>query len=33
MCNGKFVMRGRHVDGEEEIIREAKECTARFVTK
>ena len=26
MCNGKFVMRGRHVEGEEEILREAREC-------
>ena len=26
MCNGKFVMRGRHVEGEEDILREAREC-------
>lgn len=26
MCNGEFVMRNGHVDGEEDIIREAKEC-------
>ena len=30
MCNGKFVMRGRHVDGEDEILREARECAARL---
>ncbi len=31
MCNGKFVMRGRHVEGEDEIIREARECGKRLV--
>ncbi len=30
MCNGKFVMRGRHVEGEDEIIREARECAKRL---
>ena len=30
MCNGKFVMRHRHVDGEEEILRDARECAARL---
>lgn len=30
MCNGKFVMRGRHVEGEEEILREARECVKRL---
>ena len=30
MCNGKFVMRGRHVDGEDEILRDARECAARL---
>ena len=30
MCNGKFVMRGRHVDGEDEILREARECASRL---
>ena len=30
MCNGKFVMRGRHVEGEEEILREARECAKRL---
>ena len=33
MCNGKFVMRGRHVDGEEEILREARECATRLASK
>ena len=30
ICNGKFVMRGRHVDGEEEIVREAQACAKRL---
>lgn len=30
ICNGKFVMRGRHVDGEEEIVREAEICAKRL---
>ena len=30
ICNGKFVMRGRHVDGEEEIVREAEACAKRL---
>ena len=30
MCNGNFVMRGRHVEGEEEILRDARECAARL---
>ena len=30
MCNGKFVMRDRHVDGEDEILREARECASRL---
>ena len=33
MCNGKFVMRGRHVDGEEEILRDARECAERLASK
>ena len=33
MCNGKFVMRGRHVDGEEEILRNARECAARLASR
>ena len=31
MCDGKFVMRGRHVEGEEDILREARECAKRLV--
>ena len=30
MCNGKFVMRDRHVEGEEDILREARECAKRL---
>ena len=30
ICNGKFVMRNRHVDGEEDIIREAESCAKRL---
>ena len=30
ICNGKFVMRNRHVDGEEEIVREAETCAKRL---
>lgn len=33
MCNGKFVMRGHHVDGEEEILRDARECAARLARR
>lgn len=33
MCNGKFVMRARHVAGEEEILRDARECAARLASK
>ena len=33
MCNGKFVMRGRHVDGEEEILRDARECAERLARR
>ena len=29
ICNGEFVMRGRHVDGEEDIVREAEACAKR----
>ena len=32
ICNGKFVMRGRHVDGEEEIVREAASCAKRLAS-
>ena len=30
ICNGRFVMRNRHVDGEEDIIKEAKECAKKL---
>ncbi len=30
ICNGKFVMRNRHVDGEEEIVRDAEACAKRL---
>lgn len=30
ICNGKFVMRGRHVDGEEKIVRNAETCAKRL---
>lgn len=30
ICNGRFLMRHRHVDGEEDIIREANECALRI---
>ena len=30
ICNGKLVMRGRHVDGEEEIVRDAEACAKRL---
>ncbi len=33
MCNGNFVMRGRHVDGEEEILRDACECASRLARR
>ena len=29
ICNGKFVMKNRHVDGEEDIVKEANECAMR----
>lgn len=32
ICNGKFVMRNRHVDGEEEIVREAEACAKRLAS-
>ena len=32
ICNGKFVMRGRHVDGEEDIVREAQSCAKRLAS-
>ena len=30
ICNGRFVMRSGHVDGEEDIVREAGECALRL---
>ena len=30
MCNGNFVMRNRHVEGEYEILRDARECAKRL---
>ena len=30
ICNGRFVMRGRHVDGEEEILKDAQACAKRL---
>lgn len=30
ICNGKFVMKNRHVDGEEDILKEAAACAARL---
>ena len=30
ICNGKFVMRNRHVDGEEDILKEAAACAMRL---
>lgn len=33
MCNGRFLMRGRHVDGEEEILKDAEACAKRLAAK
>lgn len=33
ICNGKFLMRGRHVDGEKEIIAEAEKCAKSVAAK
>lgn len=33
ICNGKFVMKHRHVDGEEDIIREANKCALQLAQK
>ena len=33
ICNGKFVMKNRHVDGEEDIVKEANECAMRLAGK
>lgn len=32
ICNGRFVMRNRHVDGEEDILREARDCVKKLVS-
>ena len=33
ICNGRFVMRGGHVDGEDDIVHEAGECALRLAGK
>lgn len=33
ICNGKFVMHNRHVDGEEDIVAEAQTCANRLAAK
>lgn len=33
ICNGRFLMRGRHVDGEQEIIAEAEKCARAVASK
>ena len=33
ICNGEFVMRNRHIDGEEEIVREAEACAKKLAGK
>lgn len=33
ICNGKFLMRNRHVDGEEEIVAEAEKCAKATAAK
>ena len=33
LCNGKFVMRGGHVDGEADIVREALDCARDLVSR
>ena len=33
ICNGEFVMRNRHIDGEEEIVSEAEACAKRLAGK
>lgn len=30
ICNGKFVMKNRHVDGEEDVVKEANACAMRL---
>ena len=33
LCDGKFVMRGGHVDGEEDIVREALDCAGELASR
>jgi 5-methylthioadenosine/S-adenosylhomocysteine deaminase len=33
ICNGKFVMRNRHIDGEEDIVKDANACAKRLAGK
>lgn len=33
ICNGKFVMRNRHVDGEEDIVKEANSCALEIASR
>jgi len=33
ICNGKFVMKNRHVDGEEDIVREAEACAKSIASR
>ncbi len=33
LCNGKFVMRSRHIDGEEDIVREANACVQDLLSR
>lgn len=33
ICNGKFVMKNRHVDGEEDIVREAETCAKSIASR
>lgn len=33
ICNGKFVMQGRHVDGEEDIVKEANACALEIASR
>ena len=33
ICNGKFVMKNRHVDGEEDIVKEANACALRLARR
>ena len=33
ICNGKFVMRNRHVDGEEDIVKEANACALEIASR